>query len=61
VAVDDAFVTEQLAAIGVAQDRVDRRRLAVDRHNVAHQPDAVAVVDVKVAVADVEGLDRFGI
>lgn len=42
----------------VREHRCDGRGLAVDKHAVAHQSDAVAVVGIEVDVPGVERLDR---
>lgn len=58
---DWAFIAHQRAQFFVSEHVTDFHRPAVHDHPLAHQADAVAVIDVPIDMADVERLDRLAV
>ena len=52
-----SFVGQQTGKLRVFQHAVDGPRLSVDKHGVAYQPNAVAVIGVSGAMHRAERLD----
>ena len=58
---DRSFVAQQHAQFLILQNIFYSSRQAIDVHLLAHQTDAVAVIDVPIDVADVERLYRLAV